>query len=74
MIRFAIGRFLEVSNHALFWYYLASNVAYLFMLIVALKTSVAHQRSLESYRFTWLKETPMAPPISVIAPAHNEER
>ena len=37
-------RFLDISNHALFWYYLASNLAYLTMLIVALKTSSAHQR------------------------------
>ena len=38
--------FLNLSNHALFWYYLASNFAYLVMLIVALKTSGAHQRRL----------------------------
>src|SRR6202022_5198680 len=60
-------------NHALFWYYLASNLAYLTMLIVALKTSAAHQRRLESHRLPWIKESPMAPPITIIAPAHNEE-
>src|SRR5690349_19346593 len=64
--------FLDVSNHALFWYYLASNLAYLTMLIVALKTSAVHQRKLESHRLSWIKETPMAPPITIIAPAHNE--
>lgn len=67
-------RFLEISNHTLFWYYLASNLAYLAMLIVALKTSTAHQRRLESHRLHWIKETPLAPPITIIAPAHNEER
>src|SRR6266849_5502884 len=67
-------RLLEISNHTLFWYYLASNLAYLTMLIVALKTSAAHQRRLESYRLKWIKETPLAPPITIIAPAHNEER
>jgi cellulose synthase/poly-beta-1,6-N-acetylglucosamine synthase-like glycosyltransferase len=66
-------RFLEISNHALFWYYLASNIAYLVMLIVALKTSAAHQRRLESHRLPWIKQSPMAPPITIIAPAHNEE-
>ena len=65
--------FLDISNHALFWYYLASNLAYLTMLIVALKTSFAHQRRLESHRLKWIKETPLAPPITIIAPAHNEE-
>jgi cellulose synthase/poly-beta-1,6-N-acetylglucosamine synthase-like glycosyltransferase len=66
-------RFLDISNHALFWYYLASNLAYLTMLIVALKTSLAHQRRLESHRLKWIKETPLAPPITIIVPAHNEE-
>jgi cellulose synthase/poly-beta-1,6-N-acetylglucosamine synthase-like glycosyltransferase len=66
-------RFLDFSNHALFWYYLASNLAYLVMLLVALKTSFAHQRRLESHRLDWPKETPLSPPITIIAPAHNEQ-
>jgi cellulose synthase/poly-beta-1,6-N-acetylglucosamine synthase-like glycosyltransferase len=67
-------RFLDISNHVLFWYYLASNLAYLAMLIVALKTSAAHQRRLQSYRTSWIKQSPFAPPITIIAPAHNEEK
>jgi len=66
-------RFLDISNHTLFWYYLASNLAYLTMLLVALRTSAAHQRRLESHRLGWIKETPLAPPITIIVPAHNEE-
>ena len=66
-------RFLDISNHTLFWYYLASNLAYLTMLLVALRTSAAHQRRLESHRLNWIKEAPLAPPITIIAPAHNEE-
>jgi cellulose synthase/poly-beta-1,6-N-acetylglucosamine synthase-like glycosyltransferase len=66
-------RFLDISNHVLFWYYLASNLAYLTMLIIALKTSAMHQHRLQSIRLNWIKETPMAPPITIIAPAHNEE-
>jgi cellulose synthase/poly-beta-1,6-N-acetylglucosamine synthase-like glycosyltransferase len=66
-------RLLDISNHTLFWYYLASNIAYLVMLIIALKTSARHQRRLQSYRLGWFKEGPMAPPITIIAPAHNEE-
>ena len=67
-------RFLDFSNHVLFWYYLASNLAYLVMLIVALKTSAAHQRRLESRRLDWIKQTPLVPPITIIVPTHNEER
>src|SRR5919109_3983228 len=65
-------RFLEISNHTFFWYYLASNLAYLTMLIIALRTSAMHQHRLESHRLNWFKETPMTPPISLIVPAHNE--
>jgi cellulose synthase/poly-beta-1,6-N-acetylglucosamine synthase-like glycosyltransferase len=61
-------------NQALFYYYLASNLAYLVMLMVALKTSADHQKWLESIRPGWLKESPLAPPITILAPAHNEER
>jgi cellulose synthase/poly-beta-1,6-N-acetylglucosamine synthase-like glycosyltransferase len=66
-------RFLSIANHILFWYYLASNLAYLIMLLVALKSSAAHQRRLQSHRLNWIAETPLAPPITLIAPAHNEE-
>jgi cellulose synthase/poly-beta-1,6-N-acetylglucosamine synthase-like glycosyltransferase len=66
-------RFLEISNHTLFWYYLASNLAYLLMLIIAVKTSAMHQRRLESHQLHWFKEMPMTPPITLIVPAHNEE-
>src|SRR5216683_4629466 len=67
-------RLLGFLNHTLFWYYLASNLSYLMMLIVALKTSAAHQRRLKSHRLSWFKESPLAPPITIIAPAHNEEK
>ncbi|PYT77449.1 MAG: glycosyl transferase [Acidobacteria bacterium] len=66
-------RLLEISNQALFWYYLATNLAYLAMLIIALKTSARHHRRLESHRLSWFKDTPMTPPITIITPAHNEE-
>src|ERR1700726_4932477 len=66
--------FLDVSNHALFLYYLASNLAYLTMLVIALRTSAAHLRHLESIRFDWIKGSPMVPPITLLVPAHNEEK
>lgn len=66
-------RVLEILNQALFWYYLASNLAYLAMLLIAVKTSAVHQQRLQSHRLDWIKQSPMAPPITIIAPAHNEE-
>lgn len=67
-------RFLEIVNHTLFWYYFVCNLGYLAMLLVALKTSAAHQRGLQSHRLEWLKQSRLVPPIAVIAPAHNEEK
>ena len=69
-----MSRFLAISNDTLFWYYLASNLAYLLMLMIALQTSARHQHLLQSYRLCWMKETSLAPPISIIVPAHNEEK
>ena len=69
-----MSRLLDLLNHAIFWYYLACNLSYLAMLIVALKTSAAHQRRLQSYRLDWFKASPLAPPITIIAPALNEEK
>jgi len=69
-----MSHFLESLNWALFCYYLASNLAYLAMLITALWTSRAHLRRLESLRPNWIKGSPLSPPITVLMPAHNEER
>ena len=69
-----MSRFLEISNDTLFWYYLASNVAYLFMLMIALRTTARHHHLLQSYRLGWVKETSLTPPITIIVPAHNEEK
>jgi cellulose synthase/poly-beta-1,6-N-acetylglucosamine synthase-like glycosyltransferase len=64
---------LNALNYTLFVYYLACNLIYLVALIIAIKASVAHQRQLESYRLHWINDSPMAPPITLIAPALNEE-
>jgi len=66
--------FLDWANHALFYYYLVSNFAYLAMLIIALRTSAVHLRHLESIRFDWIKDSPLLPPVTLLVPAHNEEQ
>lgn len=66
--------YLGWANHALFYYYLLSNLAYLTMLVIALRTSAAHLRHLQSIRFDWIKSSPMVPPITLLVPAHNEEQ
>ena len=59
-------------NDALFLYYLLSNLLYLFLLIFAIRASVLHQRLLASIRLERFRASPFSPPVSIIAPAHNE--
>ena len=66
--------YLDWANHALFYYYLLSNLAYLTMLVIALRTSAAHLRHLQSIRLDWIKASPMVPPITLLVPAHNEDK
>jgi cellulose synthase/poly-beta-1,6-N-acetylglucosamine synthase-like glycosyltransferase len=66
--------YLDWANHALFYYYLVSNLAYLTMLVIALRTSAAHLRRLQSIRLDWIKASPMVPPITLLVPAHNEDK
>jgi cellulose synthase/poly-beta-1,6-N-acetylglucosamine synthase-like glycosyltransferase len=69
-----IHRFLSFANYSLFLYYLSGNLVYLLALIIALKTSAAHHRGIESFRLRWITESPLAPPITLLVPAHNEEK
>src|SRR5258708_32829400 len=66
--------FLNVANHSLFFYYLVSNFAYLAMLVVSLRTSAKHLRHLKSIYLDSIKGCPLVPPITVLAPAHNDEK
>jgi len=65
---------LSAANHALFYYYFVSNISYLAMLIIALFTTAKHLRHLQSVSFDWIKGSPMVPPITLLVPAHNEEK
>jgi poly-beta-1,6-N-acetyl-D-glucosamine synthase len=69
-----MNHLLDFANNTLFLYYLAGNLAYLAALVIALKTTAAHQRRVESYKLHWIRESPLAPPITLVAPAHNEEK
>lgn len=64
---------LKISNGALFFYYLVSNLIYFVLLVVALMSSRAHHQHLASLRLERMKLSPLTPPITLIVPAHNEE-
>lgn len=65
---------LEISNLAFFYYYLACNLIYLVMLVIALRTSAVHHKGLLSVNPNWVSKSPLAPPITLIVPAHDEEK
>jgi len=69
----ALQEFLEISNNTLFVYYLLSNLIYLALLILAIVSSAEHQRRLGSIRLERVKQSPFAPPVAILVPAHNEE-
>ncbi|HZU43858.1 MAG TPA: glycosyltransferase family 2 protein [Terriglobales bacterium] len=66
-------RFLEISNYTLFYYYLASNLIYMLLLVTAIARNAMHQRRLASIRIDHVKDSPFTPPITILVPAHNEE-
>jgi len=65
---------LSVANHTLFIYYLVCNLIYLTTLLVALQTTARHQQNLKSFRLEWFKESRLVPPVTLLVPAHNEEK
>jgi cellulose synthase/poly-beta-1,6-N-acetylglucosamine synthase-like glycosyltransferase len=67
-------RTLLIINNLLFLYYLVVNLIYLALLITAIYSSVGHQQRLASIRLERMKTSPFAPPISLLVPAHNEEK
>lgn len=65
---------LQLANNTLFLYYLISNLVYLLLLVVAIYSSMAHQQQLAAVRLERLRVSPLVPPISLLVPAHNEEK
>jgi cellulose synthase/poly-beta-1,6-N-acetylglucosamine synthase-like glycosyltransferase len=65
---------LQPINGGIFLYYLVANIVYLGLLITAIVSTVKHQRRLALVRSDRLRLSPLAPPISLLVPAHNEEK
>src|SRR5947208_12481326 len=67
-------RFLQISNGILFVYYLLSNLIYFLLLGTAIFNNTWHRYRLASLRLERLKASPFTPPITLLVPAHNEEK
>ena len=64
---------LNVFNNSLFFYYIASYLIYLILLIAALFATMKHQFRLTGNVTDPLYKSPFIPPVSVICPARNEQ-
>jgi cellulose synthase/poly-beta-1,6-N-acetylglucosamine synthase-like glycosyltransferase len=62
------------ANTLIFFYYLQSNLVYLGLLITAILSSIRYQRQLGLVRLERVRVSPLAPPISLLVPAHNEAK
>src|SRR5688572_22842700 len=69
-----MNEFLQTSNHLLFFYYLGSNLVYLVLLLASIVATLAQQRRLKNLGLDRLRASSLAPPISILVPARNEER
>ena len=65
---------LQPINGSIFLYYLVANVVYLALLVTAIYSTIRHQRQLSLVRPDRIRQSPLAPPISLLVPAHNEEK
>ena len=62
----------NLSNYTLFFYYLASNLIYLGLLVTAIARNVSHRHRLATLRPERVHVSPFTPPITLVVPAHNE--
>ena len=65
--------FLLFSSYALLLYYAASNIVYLILLIASIVATIRQQRRVSHLRLDWLRNSVLAPPISILVPARNEQ-
>ncbi len=66
--------FLRVSSYVLFIYYAATNLVYLVLMISSISAMIAQHRRLATLWLDWLRNSSLAPPISILVPARNEEK
>lgn len=69
-----MNEFLQTSNYLLFFYYLSSNLVYLVLLVASIAATLTQQRRLKNLWLDRLRASSLAPPISILVPAHNEEK
>jgi cellulose synthase/poly-beta-1,6-N-acetylglucosamine synthase-like glycosyltransferase len=66
--------FLAASSYFLFLYYTATNVVYLILLAASIRAAIAQQRRISTLKLHRLRTSSLAPPISILVPARNEEK
>ncbi len=66
--------FLRLSSYALFIYYTATNLVYLVLMISSISAMISQRRRLATLWLDWLRNSSLAPPISILVPARDEEK
>ena len=73
VVRTAVGAALGRADEAVLWYFLALNTFYLLLLALSAPELWRHVRLSAEEHLPALLGTEMLPPLSIIAPAYNEE-
>jgi len=67
-------QFLTISSYMLFFYYGITNLIYLVLLVASIIETAVQQKRTATLLFDRLRNSALAPPISILVPARNEER
>jgi len=68
-----VGSFLQAFNYLILVYFIVLNITYLAMSLVAFRALQKYARRLDSIDVTDLITSAGAPPVTLLAPAYNEE-
>ena len=69
-----MNELLKIGSLALFAYYFSTNLIYLGLLFESLMATVSHHRLMGTLWHDRLRQSSITPPISILVPAHNEEK
>ncbi len=65
---------LVLFSWALVVYYGATNLIYVALLVTSVLETVAHHKRIKTLLLQNLRHSHLAPPVSILVPARNEER
>lgn len=67
-------RWLIAFDYFIIAYWIYSGVHYLVLIVASFVSNIRHQRRLRTVSIERIYSSPLSPPITLLVPAHNEER